>query len=351
MFRPGQPRLLKTALYDCLKLNEGRIPSSRTFSVTCIRKDDAGNRPSGESKNAGSPSPRTESGRSSARSNTRAVKGDSPSPRRVVDARSLAAPRSGSQANILRAPKLQKLKNSLLVRARKTGPSGMAVNARTRSATQRERPKRTRRQSEEEAGDESRSAEIEEVFREQAEKEKPVPVRYNPTEYDVSRLRATWPSLPIGETASAGSVLEKLSWMSSRYPNGYEPPHELAKRLFNGERVLFSSEEEKNQVIEEAKKLAQERADKLTQRKGELIEPEDTSFVSVSQDDREMLIREVVQGKYASSEAQHAGKPSVLGEVLRNLENNGTYRLAGKQAQFLDKLESLLASGQRAKRT
>lgn len=314
-------------------------------SVSCAYID------TGEQKNSKGPSRRTAQNRSPVGLNTRALKGDSASAPRVIDARSLAAPRSGNNVNTLRAPKLERLRTSRLVRARKTGPSGLAVNARARSPSQRERPKRTRRQSEEEEGDESRAAEIEEVFREQAEKEKPSPVRYNPAEYDISRLKATWPSLPIGETGRAGSVLEKLSWMSSRYPNGYEPPHELAKRLFNGERVFFSNEQEKEQVMQEAKKLAQERADKLTQRKGDLVEPEDTSFVPISRDEREMLIRELVQGKYASLETQDAGKPSILGEVRRNLENNETYRSAGKQSQFLDKLESLLASGQRAKRT
>jgi hypothetical protein len=227
----------------------------------------------------------------------------------------------------------------------------MAVNARTRSATQRERPKRTRRQSEEEEGDESRAAQIEEVFREQADKEKLSPVRYNPTEYDISRLRETWPSLPIGAMARTGSVLEKLSSMSNRYPNGYEPPHELAKRLFKGDRVFFTDEQEKDQVMQEAKQLAQERADKLTQRKGDLIEPEDTSFMSVSQDERETLIQEFVQGRYTPLKAPHAEKLPVLGEVQRNLENNETYRSAGKQSQFLDKLGLLLASGQPVKRT
>lgn len=227
----------------------------------------------------------------------------------------------------------------------------MAVNARSRSATQRERSKRTRRSSEEEEGDEFRTVQIEEVFREQAYKDKPSPVRYNPTEYDISSLSATWPSLPFGAMARAGSVLEKLSSMSSRYPNGYDPPHELAKRLFKGELVFFTSEEEKNQVIQEAKKLAQERADNLTQRKGDIVEPEETTFMSVSQNERETLIQEFVQGKYPSLEAQPAGRSSIVGEARRNLQNNETYRSAGKQSQFLDKLESLLTSGQRAKRT
>lgn len=227
----------------------------------------------------------------------------------------------------------------------------MAVNAKPRSAGRGPRPKSVRRQTEEEDGDDTRAAQIEEFYREQAEEKRPKPVRYDPPrDYNASMLRDTWPSLPVGEMARTGSVLEKLSWMGSRFPDGYEPPHQLAKRLFEGKRVLFTSEEEKAQVMEEAKKLAQERADKLSQRKGDLVEPEDTSFVSVGTEERKALIEGLVQGKSPTLEPLPAGKPPVIGDVLRNLRNNETYQTAGKSSQFLSKLESLLASGQRPKR-
>jgi hypothetical protein len=214
-------------------------------------------------------------------------------------------------------------------------------------AANRGRKRQRRRMSDQEEGDDVRGEELEAVFREQRAKEKQTPVRYIPTEYDVSKLRETWPSLPIGPDARAGSVLEKLSQMSKRYPNGYEAPYLLAQRLFEGERVLFANEKEKDEVMEEIKKLAQERADKLTQRKGEMVDPEDTSFVAISQDERNALVGQLVQGKYTPWE--HDANPSVTQEVQRNLQNNETYQTTGKQSEFLTKLESLLSSGQRAK--
>jgi len=292
--------------------------------------------------------------RSYIRSNSKSTEADAPHPRprRVIDARSFAAPRTGSQiANVLRAPRLQKLRNTQLSRLRGSKPATMAASPKTRSTNQRNKPKRVAKQSEEEEGDELRAAEIEEVYRQQAEKQRPKPVRYDPPEYDIGMLQETWPSLPIGEIARAGSVLEKLSRMSDRYPNGYEPADELAKRLLAGKRVLFSNEQEKNEVMTEAKRLVQGRADRLTQQRAELVEPRDPCFEPISVEERSILVQELIQGKYPTLKPPKPGDPTVVGDALRSLDNNETYRVAGKHSQFMIKLESLLASGKRSMRT
>lgn len=291
--------------------------------------------------------------RSYIRPNSKATEADAPRPRprRVIDARSFAAPRTGSQAaNVLRAPRLQTLRSTQLPRLRGSKPATMAASPKTRSTNQRNKPRRAAKQSEEEEGDELRAAEIEEVYRQLAEEQRPEPVRYDPPEYDIGMLQETWPALPIGEIARAGSVLEKLSRMSDRYPNGYEPPYELAKRLLAGKRVLFSSELEKNEVMTEAKRLAQERADRLTQQRAELVEPKDPCFEPISAEERSILIQDLVQGKYQTLKPPKPGEPTVIGDVLRSLDNNETYRMVGKQSQFMKKLESLLASGKRSMR-
>lgn len=273
-------------------------------------------------------------------------------PNRVIDARSLAAPQAGgAPANILRVSRLQKFRSGDNVRGRRPGAPRLGVTARGRSASRTDRPRRQRRQSsEEEEGDSARAAQIEEFYREQAEKELPKPIRYDPPkEYDMSLLRETWPSLPIGETARSGSILEKVSWVSGRYPNGYEPPYELARKFFEGQHVIFSSEIEKKLVMEEVKKLAQDRADKLTQRKGDMVEPEDTTFVPIGAEERKVMLEELVRGKYPSLDSRADEKP-VVADALRNLQNNGTYHTVGKTAQFLAKFESILASGRRTKR-
>jgi hypothetical protein len=168
---------------------------------------------------------------------------------------------------------------------RRTGNNNAGGSkARAANKKPRDRNNRNRRPQGEEAGEDIRAAEIEEIFNEQKAKETQVPIRYTPVQYDVSKLQETWPSLPIGKTAQAGSVLEKLNFLSRRFPNGYVPPHELAKRLFEGERVIFRDDEEKKAAIEEFNRLATQRADMLTQRKGEVVDHEEAGFTSTSKE-------------------------------------------------------------------
>lgn len=251
---------------------------------------------------------------------------------------------------MLRASQLAALRSRL---RRSSVSSNRSAPSKDQQAAKRERVRRARGEADVEEGEEARQAEIDAVFDEIREKNKPVPVRYTPVEYNAERLRETWPALPMGgdsKDAQVSTVREKLSLLSERYPNGYEPPYVLAQRLYKGEHVLFKSEEEKKETMEEVRKLCQMRADQLTQRKGELIEPEDADFVPISKEDREALVGKLVQGKYPSWKEETKGQSSLLAEVQRNLYNNSTYRMAGKQEQFMAKLESLLASGQRPKR-
>jgi hypothetical protein len=185
---------------------------------------------------------------------------------------------------------------------------------------------------------------------EQEKKERPKPVRYDPVQYNFANLKETWPSIPIGPAGQASSVYEKLALMSDRFANGYSPPHELAQRLYRGEQVFLQSEQEKNQVLEEANKLAQDRADKLAQRKGNTVDPEEVSFKTLTEDTQKELIAQFVSGKYTTLKSTNEEKSLLINEVKRNLANNETYRTVEKQAQFLGKLESLLRPPQRAKR-
>jgi hypothetical protein len=162
-------------------------------------------------------------------------------------------------------------------------------------------------------------------------------------------LKDTWPSLPTGKTGSTGTIVERLNLASRRFGHGYVSPYELAKRLFEGERVFFNSDEEKKAVMEEVDRMAVERADKLTQRKGDLVEPEDSSFAPIKADDRKALVGQLVRGQYEGWQKGSVRHP-VLDEVQRQLFNNETYRMTGKQAAFMGKFQSLLASAQRTKR-
>jgi hypothetical protein len=238
-----------------------------------------------------------------------------------------------------------------VTRGRRPGNTAGPAKSKARANGGKREKKRFTKGSDDSREEATIEAEIEEVLYEQEKKERPKPVRYDPMQYDFANLKETWPSVPIGTNGRASSVYEKLALMSDRYANGYYAPRELAQKLYKGEQVFFQSEQEKQQVVEEARKLAQDRADKLAQRKGDTVDPEDMSFKAITEDHQKDLISQFVTGKYTTLESTNDGKSPVINEVIRNLANNETYRTAGKQTQFLGKLESLLTPPQRAKRS
>lgn len=95
--------------------------------------------------------------------------------------------------------------------------------------------------------------------------------------------------------------------------------------------------------MEEVERLATLRADKMSQRKGDLVEPRKVEFKAMDEEVTNKLVETFAQGKYPTLEAGK-DQPAVMEEVIRNLRNNGTYQTPGKSPQFLAKVESLLAS-------
>lgn len=267
-------------------------------------------------------------------------------PARAIDARSFAAPKAGNDSpKIIRSPRLRNIRSGNQAAGRNSKPIGRKAGPK---APKQPRARRAR-QFEVDEGEDVRASEIEQLEQEQTAKARPAPVRYDPQEISFSTLRETWPSLPTDANAQSAAILEKLTSLSGRFPNGYVPPYELGRRLWNGHSVLFESEAEKADAMEEVKRLTQLRADKMSQRKGDLVEPRDVEFSAVNTEDAKTLVATFAQGKYPALEAAK-DQPAVLGEVVKNLRNNGTYQTAGKRPQFLAKVESLLASS-RVKRT
>ncbi|KAI9367825.1 hypothetical protein BJX61DRAFT_537752 [Aspergillus egyptiacus] len=265
-----------------------------------------------------------------------------PRPRRVFDARSLSASRPGGRpGNVLKGP------------ARLGGAGGGSSRARKPSKPgpkNRRNDRRPRVQAYSGESDTALLGQLEDVYRELAEKSKPVPTSYQPQPPDLQNLSETWPSVPMDVATTTAGVVEKLSLLSERYPNGYVPPHELGKRLFEGKYVHFKNEEEKAAALGAAKKYAEETADKLTQEKGELVDPQPVEFQSVKGDEHKSLLESLVQGKYPMVEAAPAESSPVVGQVFRSLGNNETYQVAGKKSQFMAKVESLLKPSHPAKR-
>ncbi|KAL4977852.1 hypothetical protein BDW66DRAFT_131939 [Aspergillus desertorum] len=263
-------------------------------------------------------------------------------PRRIIDARALAASKPGGlPANILRGPRRLGARSGTPLRGRK--PSNAKPAPRTaRRARQRD--------SAGEDENPSLTAELEGVYREFAEKTKPTPTRYQPQEPSLQNLSETWPSLPTDVTATTAGVTEKLSLLSERYPNGYVPSYILGKRLIEGKYVRFTSEVERVEALEAAKKFAQEAADKLSQEKGELVDPQVVEFQGLKGVEHKFLIESLAQGKYPTVEMAQTDKPSVVGDILKNLRNNESYQAPGKRSQFMAKLETLLVSNRPVKR-
>ncbi|KAJ5986837.1 hypothetical protein N7451_011202 [Penicillium sp. IBT 35674x] len=254
---------------------------------------------------------------------------------KALDARAFAAPKAGGeQPKIIRSPRLRTARGG-------NQPQGKLKPA----AKKNQRKPRTRvsRKTETDEGEDVIAAAIQQIEQEQVIKARPTPVRYEPQEIDFSSLQETWPSLPTDTNARSAAVLEKLSNLSGRFPNGYVPPYELGRRIWKGQNVLFHSEAERMEAMEEVKRLAQARADKMSQQKGDLVEPRIVEFNAIKTEESKILLETYALGKYPAVEVVQ-GQPAVLGEVVKNLRNNGTYQTAGKRPQFLAKVESLLAS-------
>ncbi|KAL4934958.1 hypothetical protein BDV06DRAFT_143422 [Aspergillus oleicola] len=269
---------------------------------------------------------------------------DKPRPRRVIDARSFGATKPGSQpANILRGP-------------RRLGPrtgapwrGGKPLNSKPPPKDARRRP---RQQVSGMEGDNSTQVmDLENVYRELAEKTKPVQVQYQPQPPSLQNLSETWPSLPTDVTATTAGVTEKLSQLSRRPPNGYVPPYTLGKQLYKGHYVQFKSEQERAEALEVAKQYAQDTADRYSQRKGELQEPQVINFKPIEGYNHKTLIESLAQGLYQPLESTtRLGQLPVEGEIYRNLRNNDSYQASDKRSQFMAKLNSLLVANRTAKR-
>ena len=229
-------------------------------------------------------------------------------------------------------------------RNRKPGPQRTPAGTKTGPKHRKRGSPRSAGKQEEEEEEEAQAADIDEAFRAISENGDPIPIRYNPQTHDLSVLRETWPSLPTDTVGHTNSALVKLSWLSGRYPNGYVSPKELGERVYKGQNVLFSSEEEKYQALEEAAELARKRANRISQQKDELIEPKEIAFEGITAEDRQRLLAYIVKGEYPKPESASDKLPA-LNTVVGNLQNNHTYQSPGKSSQFVTKLNSLLSTG------
>jgi hypothetical protein len=260
-------------------------------------------------------------------------------PHRVIDARSFAASKAsgGEQPKIIRSPR------SRNVRGGNQAPNRKPGKPLAKGAKGKFNGPRKPRSNENDDGEDAQAALIDQIQEEQIVKSRPTPIRYEPQEINYSTLKSTWPSLPTDVNASSAAVYEKLASLGGRIADGYVPPYELGRRLWKGQNVFFKSEAEKAEALEETKRLSQLRADRISQRKGDLVEPRNVEFNTLNAETTKSLMETFVQGKYPTAEAAKDGH-AVLGEAAKNLRNNGTYQTPGKNSQFMAKLESLVSA-------
>ncbi|KAJ6188936.1 hypothetical protein N7519_003844 [Penicillium mononematosum] len=268
-------------------------------------------------------------------------------PPRVIDARSFAAARAsgGEQPKIIRSPRSRNVRGGNQPPNRKPKPSAKAAKA---AKGNRNGPRRNARSSENDEGEDAEAAAIDQILQEQIIKSRPTPIRYEPQEINYSTLKETWPSIPTDVNSRSAAVYEKLSSLGGRFANGYIPPYELGRRLWKGQSVLFHNENDKAEALEETKRLAQLRADQISQRKGDLVEPRNVEFSPIDAANTKPLMEMFVQGNYPKSGVGKDGH-AVLGEVSKNLRNNATYQTTGKTSQFMAKIESLVSAGRKTK--
>ena len=181
-------------------------------------------------------------------------------------------------------------------------------------------------------------------------------VDHVPEELSLQDLRVDWPGIPTGKIGMIMGVEEKLRWAARRIPHDYETPQELAEKLHRGQELVhFESEQEKEQVLQIARGLAERAAERITERTGEEVTPKDSSFEGIRQKDRVVLAREFIRGEYPPLEGggkemqtqreKEGGRkrPAFLADVMRTLGNNETYH-AKEQEQLLSTIQGLLTA-------
>ncbi|KAK2741043.1 hypothetical protein FQN57_005780 [Myotisia sp. PD_48] len=234
-----------------------------------------------------------------------------------------------------------------------SGPPGASRRPRDQTRpNNRPRRKQLSRRAQEEEDDENAplSADIQKYHEELKEKQlqERKPVRYNPEPYSVAKLQETWPSLPLegAEVGNKSSIIQKLAWMSDTFVGDVELNEQLAKRVVDGKRVFFTSNDQKNEVMQRVKEMAEDQAKQLTEKQGKVVKPDDIEFEPLGQTEREGMLGPLVAGTYQLPKNDKTVSPTIA-NVMKNLANNSTYHSAHTQ-QFMAKLMTALPAPKKA---
>ena len=130
------------------------------------------------------------------------------------------------------------------------------------------------------------------------------------------------PAVVVGELGMTEVVQDKLRLLAERPPGTFERTADLARRLVRGEFVLFESDAEKDAVIKLAGKMSEIKAIKLSERKGEVVAPEDVSFVNVREEDRTAFENRWLKG-ISDDDLNSTVEDLIVGRLTRGSKNPG----------------------------
>lgn len=114
---------------------------------------------------------------------------------------------------------------------------------------------------------------------------------------------------------------------------------DLAGQLLEGSYVYFRSAEEKEAVLGMAYRRATKRAQRLSEKKSEVVEAEEPGFEGLSEEDRNAFVNKLLEGKY-SAPVDPAQK-GLLRNIIRQTRRNETY-FGKDEASLARKLQPML---------
>ncbi|MCJ1320268.1 hypothetical protein MMC15_005606 [Xylographa vitiligo] len=145
------------------------------------------------------------------------------------------------------------------------------------------------------------------------------------------------PSLALGEWGMSEIVEAKLEQATRDSLIDDEiRPQVLAQRVVNGAWVRFRDDEERDSVAGLAKSRAEQNAVLKSERKGEVVEPFDTTFQTLEPEQTEEITRQLLMGSY-----DNGGLPATLKDIEYRLRKSGPVSQQQKDS-LIQKVRSML---------
>ncbi|MCJ1477558.1 hypothetical protein MMC13_006230 [Lambiella insularis] len=154
---------------------------------------------------------------------------------------------------------------------------------------------------------------------------------------DASNLEGNGPLLALGEWGMRELVDDKLERVTG---NGLIDDdirtQVLAKRLYQGGWVRFRDDEEKQSVQQLAKEMAEQKAGYLAEAKGEVVEPLDTTFQPLTENESEGLTQQIFLGAYGKKTY-----PQTVKNIVMKVRGSGAIT-ERQEASLVKKVRSML---------